>query len=77
MEQHFEDLGKDLISLNKELKSIKQADHTEQDNLNGSIENEEKFVDELDSNLRTEEVGAGRGSARHARTKTPSCKRKT
>jgi capsular exopolysaccharide synthesis family protein len=56
MKQHFDELGEDLIKLNKELTKMKLADHVEQDRLREHIKREEQFVNDLDLRLRKEEL---------------------
>ncbi|MHB1423535.1 MAG: polysaccharide biosynthesis tyrosine autokinase [Gemmataceae bacterium] len=62
MEQHFEELGKDMIDLNKELAKLKLSDHNEQDNLRKHIAVEESFVNEWELKLRREELELQAGS---------------
>jgi polysaccharide biosynthesis transport protein len=56
MTDHYEELGKNLIALNKELTKIKRVDHTEQEQLRDAILQQKKFVDDLSLNLQKEEV---------------------
>jgi capsular exopolysaccharide synthesis family protein len=56
MEQHFEELGQDLIALNKDLTKMKLADHVDQERLREHIKREEQFVNEMDLKLRKEEL---------------------
>lgn len=56
MKQHFEELGADLVTLNKEMNTMKLADHAEQDRLREHIRREESFVNDLHLRLRKEEL---------------------
>ncbi len=56
MEEHHEELGKNLGSDNEELSKLKRVDHAEQDHLRDAITQEQKFVDDLSLRLRKKEV---------------------
>jgi succinoglycan biosynthesis transport protein ExoP len=62
MRDLFDELGKDLKSLNGELNTMKLADHAEQDRLRELIKREEKFVSELHMELRKGELDLQAGS---------------
>jgi succinoglycan biosynthesis transport protein ExoP len=62
MEEHHDELGKNLVSLNEELGKLKRVDHAEQDRLRESIQQEKQFVDTLTLNLRKEEVDLEAGT---------------
>jgi succinoglycan biosynthesis transport protein ExoP len=62
MEEHHDELGKNLVSLNEELSKLKRVDHAEQDRLRESIQQEKQFVDDLTLRLRKEEVDLEAGT---------------
>lgn len=62
MEEHHEELGKELTALNEELSKLKRVDHTDQNRLRDAIAQEQKFVDELTLRLRKEEVDLEAGT---------------
>ncbi len=62
MKQHFEELGKDMEAFNKDLNTMKLADHVEQDRLRQLIAQEQKFVDDLHLKLRREELDLQAGT---------------
>src|SRR5579884_694833 len=62
MEEHHEELGKNLASDNEELSKLKRVDHAEQDHLRDAVTQESKFVDELALHLRKKEVDLEAGT---------------
>jgi len=62
MEEHHDELGKNLVALNEELAKLKRVDHAEQDRLRESIQQEKQFVDDLALRLRKEEVDLEAGT---------------
>ncbi len=62
MEEHHDELGKNMNVLNEELTKLKRVDHADQDRLRDAITQEQKFVDELTLRLRKKEVDLEAGT---------------
>jgi polysaccharide biosynthesis transport protein len=62
MEEHHDELGKNLVSLSDELAKLKRVDHAEQDRLRDAIQSEKQFVDELSLRMRKEEFDLEAGT---------------
>jgi polysaccharide biosynthesis transport protein len=62
MEEHHDELGKNLVALSEELSKLKRIDHVEQDRLRESIQQEKQFVDDVALRLRKEEFDLDAGT---------------
>lgn len=62
MEDHHDELGKNVVEFNQELSKLKKVDHADQDRLRDAIGQEEKFVNDLTLTLRKKEVDLEAGT---------------